>query len=54
MSKPGAPRDCQTSEWTDWGPCSKTCGFGEAVRVRRILRHPKRGGKVEISPNFFP
>ncbi|TRY76744.1 hypothetical protein TCAL_08000 [Tigriopus californicus] len=39
------PRDCKVSEWSDWGPCSKSCGIGEALRRRTIQKHPKRGGK---------
>lgn len=39
------PRDCKVSEWSPWAPCSKSCGIGEAVRIRAVLKHPKRGGK---------
>ena len=41
----GPPRDCKVSEWSPWAPCSKSCGIGEAVRIRAVLKHPKRGGK---------
>ena len=41
----GPPRDCKVSEWSPWSPCSESCGIGEAVRIRKVLKHPKRGGK---------
>lgn len=33
------------SDWTPWSMCSVTCGGGEHLRTRKILRHPKYGGK---------
>ena len=41
----GPPRDCKVSEWSPWSPCSESFGIGEAVRIRKVLKHPKRGGK---------
>jgi len=39
------PRDCHVSEWSSWGPCSKTCGIGETLRTRVIKQHPAHGGR---------
>ena len=39
------PRDCKVSEWSNWGPCSKTCGIGETLRSRVIDIHPAHGGR---------
>lgn len=40
------PRNCEVSEWTEWSSCSKTCGIGESIRTRTILKHPRHGGSV--------
>ncbi|XP_045595554.1 spondin-2 [Procambarus clarkii] len=37
------PRDCRVSEWSEWSSCSKTCGIGEQIRTRTVLRHAWRG-----------
>ncbi|KAJ9580796.1 hypothetical protein L9F63_024026, partial [Diploptera punctata] len=40
------PRDCRVSDWSPWGPCSKSCGIGEMTRRREVMKHARRGGKV--------
>ncbi|KDR22378.1 hypothetical protein L798_02469, partial [Zootermopsis nevadensis] len=40
------PRDCRVSDWTQWGPCSKSCGIGEMTRRREVIKHARRGGIV--------
>lgn len=39
------PKDCQLTEWADWGPCSKVCldpqaPSGTRTRSRRVLLFP--------------
>eukprot|EP00929_Paragymnodinium_shiwhaense_P118522 TRINITY_DN90434_c0_g1_i1.p1 TRINITY_DN90434_c0_g1~~TRINITY_DN90434_c0_g1_i1.p1 ORF type:complete len:1555 (-),score=394.78 TRINITY_DN90434_c0_g1_i1:60-4724(-) len=36
--------DCQMSDWTHWGNCSKECGGGQHARYRQIARMNKNGG----------
>jgi len=38
------PRSCEVSSWIQWSACSKSCGIGEAVRTRTIIKHPRHGG----------
>lgn len=29
--------ECMTTLWSDWGPCSATCGTGVRIRARQLL-----------------
>uniref|UniRef100_A0A672IR05 Thrombospondin type-1 domain-containing protein 7A n=1 Tax=Salarias fasciatus TaxID=181472 RepID=A0A672IR05_SALFA len=44
------PKDCQTSDWSSWSPCSKTCQSadlspGYRLRSRLMTQIPMSGGK---------
>uniref|UniRef100_A0A671XNQ9 Thrombospondin type-1 domain-containing protein 7A n=1 Tax=Sparus aurata TaxID=8175 RepID=A0A671XNQ9_SPAAU len=44
------PKDCQTSDWSSWSPCSKTCRSsdlspGYRLRSRIMTQIPVAGGK---------
>lgn len=39
------PVDCEVSEWTSWGACSRKCEFGTRTRMRKVLVQPKDNGK---------
>ncbi|KAL5021556.1 hypothetical protein ScPMuIL_000711 [Solemya velum] len=37
-------QDCLVTEWTEWSPCSRTCGFGVKSRHREAFQMPGPGG----------
>lgn len=40
------PVDCQVSAWSDYGPCSSTCGEGTRSRTRKVIVQDAYGGKL--------
>ena len=40
------PVDCSASDWSDWAPCSRTCGGGVSMRSRTVSSGSAFGGKV--------
>ncbi|GLV35646.1 fat-spondin [Carabus blaptoides fortunei] len=36
--------DCMVTPWTEWSPCSVTCGSGRSERIRMIKLEARNGG----------
>lgn len=36
---------CPVGEWSDWSPCSVTCGKGVKIRTRLLLVEPSQKEK---------
>ncbi|XP_069125616.1 spondin-1-like isoform X3 [Argopecten irradians] len=41
----GPAVNCQVSSWTDWSPCSVTCGKGFMMKTRTVEREARNGGR---------
>lgn len=44
VTQPPVSRDCVLGDWSEWGPCSTTCGTGTQTRTRTVLTQPGFGG----------
>ena len=44
--QPPCPVNCVMSAWSDWGPCSKTCGQGIQTHTRSIVTDVSYGGST--------
>ena len=56
----GCPLNCELSEWHDWSPCSKSCGYGLRGRQKDVLQYALYGGREcgtmgqTVGCNSFP
>jgi hypothetical protein len=44
-----SPKDCVTSEWSDWSSCSVSCGGGTQTRTRTIIKPAENGGNCILT-----
>ncbi|KAM8881275.1 SCO-spondin isoform 1-T4 [Synchiropus picturatus] len=44
--------DCEWSGWSEWSPCSTTCGSGEQISSRTVLQPSQYGGAACEGPSY--
>lgn len=46
---------CRTTPWTEYSPCSATCGIGISMRTRTFVEHAgrKKCPHITIGNTFF-
>jgi hypothetical protein len=45
-SAEACPIDCKVTDWSEWAPCSVTCGVGSRDKTRIVMTEPAHGGAV--------
>jgi hypothetical protein len=51
-NKQKCPIDSKFSKWSNYGPCSKTCGTGIKIKTRSVVTDPKFGGVATPALSF--
>lgn len=46
-ASPYCPIDCVVTDWTDWSPCSASCGGGTQERRRVVQNYARYGGHCD-------
>lgn len=44
-AKNAHPRDCELTEWSTWGECTKSCNVGQQFRERSVKTQVRQDGK---------
>lgn len=44
---------CRTKPWTEWSPCSATCGIGISMRTRAFVENSGRKKCPHVTTGIF-